>query len=294
MPARQPIEILAAFASLVLICGSLEAQEYRIRLSQADKVGHKYTISSTARGKVSNKIDAPGLNIPPQEQAFTFGLDGTVEVKAVDEKSGQPTKLACTVAKCVRDNQPLADAGTMMTAENIGGKTEVSAPGKQFDPQTAEALGRILQTHKPGEPSEDDAIFGTDKPRKVGDSWPVNSDAAAQSFSKQGLPVTKDQIKGTVKLVDVKTVEGKQYLHVEAEFNIDNLHGQVNQQTIDSGTFTGHMSGMVPAEEGNDPLNQASSIAMTLHVKGTAPNGQEIKVETSMKEDLKVDYSPAQ
>jgi len=293
---RSPSRLVAGLSGLlcvVLVSAIARGQGYKVRISQPEKVGNKFSISSTATEKMSSSVALPG--VPPQEMAYTLDLDGTVEVLAVNDKTAQPTKLSCTVAKCTRDGEKVYDAGAIITADSTGGHPVITVNGNEADAHTTEQLTSILQTHKPGDSEADDKMFGTDQPQKVGNSWPVNSEAVAKAFSEQGdgLPISKDDVSGTVKLVSVQKVEGKEYLEVVADLDVKNIHGQSNGANIESGSMTGHMTALLPADEGARPLDDSMSMKMKMTAKAPGPNGQDLTVSMNVQRDVKTKISEA-
>lgn len=293
MCSRPSIVGLAGLWCLVVASALTQGQEYKVRISQPEKVGNKFAISSTATEKLSTTVDVRG--IPPQEVAYTIDLDGTVEILAVNDKTGQPTKLSCTVSKCTRDGQKLYDAGTVIAADSKNGHEVITVNGNELDPRSTEQLSGILQTHKPDDTETDDKMFGTEQPRKVGDSWPVNSEAVAKAFSEQGegLPINKDDVSGSVKLVSVQKVEGKDYLEVVADLTVKNIQGKTNGANITGGNLAGHMTALLPADEGRRPLNDSMSMTMKMSAKAPGPNGQDVALNMSVQREVKTKISEA-
>lgn len=293
MRDRLFIASVVGLLCVVLMSPRARGQEYKVRISQPEKVGNKFVISSTATEKMSSTVEVPG--VPPQAVAYTIDLDGTVEILAVNDKTGQPVKLSCTVAKCTRDGEKLYDAGTVITADSKEGHEVITVNGNELDARSTEQLSGILQTHNPDDTETDDKMFGTDQPRKVGDSWPVNSEAVAKAFSEQGggLPLSKDDVSGTVKFVSVQKVDGKEYLEVVADLDVKSIQGKANGANITGGNLSGHMTALLPAEEGGRPLNDSMSMKMKMSAKAPGPNGQDVGLNMSVQRDVKTKISEA-
>lgn len=279
-------------AGILVLLGSAtlsHAEEYKIALNRPEKVGQRFTIHATGHSKQAATFTVPGVGPQKQGAEFAMELDGTIKVLAVDDKSGQPTKVECTIAKCLKEQKPLLDPGTVLVAENKDGKTAFTKDGADLDPMTADALGVVIDTHQPGAPS-DDQMFGTDKPQKVGDTWPVNAEAASASAAKSGITIAPDKIKGEGKLVAVKQVDGRQALEVQATMNVTEL--SMPQQKVDSGTFTAQFGGVFPTDDAAYPIS--SSQSMQVHMKMTvAANGQSIPVDTDVERSNQITYGPA-
>lgn len=124
-----------------------QAQEYKIVIDRPEKLGQRYTIHATGRTKQTATMTAPGAAPRTQSAEVAVELDGTIKVLAIDEKSGKPTKLECTVAKCLKDQKPLIDAGAVLTAENKQGKMVFTKEGTELDPDTSGVLSSAMKAH---------------------------------------------------------------------------------------------------------------------------------------------------
>jgi hypothetical protein len=278
--------VLALLASAALG----RAQEYKIALDRPQKVGQRYTIHATGHTRQAAVINIPGAGPQNHGEEFTIDLDGTMKVLAVDEKSGQATKVECTVAKCLKDHKPLVDAGTVLTAESKGGKTVFAKDGAELDAATSDALSVIIETHQPGAPSNDQT-FGTDRPQKVGATWPINANAAAASAAQSGITIAPDKIKGEGKLVAVKEVDGKQALQVEATMNVADL--SLPQQKVDSGSVAATFGGLFPTDPAAFPLRSYQTMKMHITMTVAGPNGQAVKVESEVDRSNDIKFGPA-
>src|SRR6185295_1090587 len=81
-------------------------------------------------------------------------------------------------------------------------------------------LPAVLSLHKSEGHTRDSAMFGGTKPRKVGESWPVDADAAADVYRENDLVIKPKDITGTVKLLDVQRYNGRECLHVAVDMEI--------------------------------------------------------------------------
>jgi hypothetical protein len=284
---------LASILMLLAAASSGYAQEYKVVLDRPEKVGQTYQIHGTGKSTQSVTVNVPGAPPQKEDNSFSVQLDGTIKVLEVGEKTGEPTKIECTVSKCTKDEQSIVDAGSVITAETKEGKTAFTMNGMPVEPPVTQALEVILEVHQPGTPSNG-AVFGTDQPQKVGATWPINAEAAAVGAAKSGLPVSKDAIKGEAKLIGVKEVEGKKALEIAASMNVANLSGNVPEGKIDSGSITAQISGLFPVDETAQPLS--SNLTLTIHMKMTVngPGGQSIGADTDVVRSNQIKYGPAE
>jgi hypothetical protein len=200
--------IIATAALAIAVSASLAsaADEYKIKFSRPSKAGDTEMVSTTLEFKGVQKVDVGGQTKEDKTE-FKADLEGTETIDAVNDK-GSATKVSIKITKCTRDGSELIPAGSTLTAENVGGKTEFKVDGNDPSKEAVEALTEMVDTAKPDAPS-DDELLGTDKPQKVGDSWPVHTDVMAKEFSDGPIQLTGDQLKGETKLTDVSTIDGK-------------------------------------------------------------------------------------
>jgi hypothetical protein len=142
----------------------------------------------------------------PIETEFQAVLDATETVEAVSD-NGRPTKLTVKVLRCTKDGNPLLPAGTTITAETVNGHTQINVNGSAATDDQQHVLADLIYTARPDEPTGDEEM-GTDKPQKVGDTWPVNGEALARATH---LPfrLTAEDFKGQGKLAAVDNIDGR-------------------------------------------------------------------------------------
>src|SRR5262249_15958392 len=120
-------------------------------------------------------------------------------------------------------------------------------------PEQKSNLSGVMTLHK-SDRMRDSAMFGGTKPRKVGDSWPVDPDAAAKIYKDNQLDVRPKHITGTVKLVDVETYNGRECLHVAVDVQIADFRVLPTTREADdddykmkSASMTSHVEWLIDA-----------------------------------------------
>ena len=281
---------LLGAAMLLLGAATAAGQEYAIHLDRPSKVGQTYTISAVTQFKMENTLGAPGIQPRRQQEAFTVELDGTVEVLAVDQKSREPTKVSCTVSKCVRDEQPLLAEGTVLVAYSGPDDTRYMVNDQPVQQPIAASLHEVLGTHRPGAPG-DDAVFGTDQPKKVADTWPLHPQGAAKLFSHEGVDVSQDRITGSAKLTGVRETDGRKLLEIETESSITDLHGVLpDGMAVIGGNASFHYTGLVPADgEGMSP-GGTSQMKFSMKLEGEDLHNRPFYNNVSVERTAKVEY----
>lgn len=285
----QPWQLTGLLALLISAGVSRGDEHYNVLLNRPQRVGQEYTVHATGHVKQTATFALPGE--PPQVHVDEFGieLDATVKVLEVDDPAGEPTKLQYTIARFLKDQQPLLPGGAVFTAENKQGNTMFIQDGAAVDPATARALEVVIETHQPGTPSND-VVFGTDQPQPVGGTWPIDAEAAAISASRSGLPVTQDQLKGEARLAAVQNVDGKPALQVEATMNVANI--SVPQKRVQSGSIAGTFSGLFPVDPAAMPIRSSKTITIHLSMTPDGPNGQPLDATTVVERSSELHFGP--
>lgn len=269
---------------VLLVATAAGEEQYNVRFSHPDKEGDTYVRSVQAQFSVDSTRRVPGYPPHRQQQSFTVELTGTVQVLAVDQTSGEPTKLSCTLSKLLRDGRTVLGEGTVVIAENKDGDTKYTVDDEPVAPPVAQALTEVLPVHRPGAPDNDDTIFGTSEPKKVGDSWPVNRDATARAFSHEGVEVDKDHVAGTVKLTGINESDGRKFLSFVADLNITGLKGVLPDATvITSGTLSTHSDARVPADGEGKQRGERLRWRTNMQVNGLTLADEPLQIDIAME-----------
>ena len=273
----------------LLLVGAVRGEEYNIRLSRPDKVGDTYFQSVRAKFELHNMSRVREGLPRTQQEEFSVELEGTIKVLAVDEKNRQATKLSCIVSKLARDGQPVFPEGTVVIAESRQGTTQYTVNDQPVDSPAAQALKEVLWTNRGDTPDDDDTLFGTSQPRKVGDTWSVNPDAAVRAFSRDGVEVSKDRVAGTVGLTGVKEIDGKTFLSVAANVNITGLKGVLHDATvITDGTLSVRSDALVPADGQGKRASQSLHWRFDMQVDGFTLSDEPLHVDVTMQRNASV------
>jgi hypothetical protein len=202
---------LTTAAALAIVAlssvAAFAADEFKIKMDRPFKVGDSVRIATNTSVRQSQKAEIGG-QASVQTDEFKATIEGTETIDAVTEKGGEAVKLTIKITKCIKDGADLIPAGSTLTAENVDGKTQFKVDGTEPADDVKQVLGELVDTTKP-DGSSTDEVFGTDKPKKVGDTWPGKTDLVAKDINDGPIQLTGDQIKAESKLEDVSVVDGK-------------------------------------------------------------------------------------
>jgi len=191
----------AGFGSLT---SSAAGKEYRVQFDRKEKAGQtsKVTVSGAHQQTV-------GMNGAPMDQkAYKYELTATREVQKVDA-DGQAVQVSLTVAQCkvIRGGKQADEVkpGAVVIVTSSGGKPRVEPKDSsvKLTDDAKAILGRAANVESAG--GSGDKAFGTDKPRQIGESWPVNSKYIAESLSK----MLAAEIAGAGRFAAVPTLKEK-------------------------------------------------------------------------------------
>ena len=114
---------------------------------------------------------------------------------------------------------------------------------------------------------------GTDKPQKVGGVWPINKGTKpSQGAKTSGMVLKPEDLDGTGTLVSTKTIDGKEYLEVKAEFTAKNIQFPMPPgMATDDAHLEAKFSGLFPADGGKAKIFQTMDMNMEIKAKGKCP-----------------------
>jgi hypothetical protein len=250
---------VVASLALMFFAAAAHAQDYKIKLARPDKVGDEFITTVTTKSDQSTDATINGQAQPVKNDAFTAKLHGVLKVLAVSEKGGGATKVTCKVDTLTKDGAEFYPAGTVITAERTGEKSVFTIDGDKVDDDKATVLDAVISLESPDRASNDDEQLGTDKPQKVGDTWPIDSGKVAKEISDSGLPITGDEIKGQSKLVEVKKINDTEVMVIETIITGDGLKGTLGDgSVISGGSLSGKVISTLPTD-GTSPMISATN-----------------------------------
>ena len=161
----------------------------------------------------------------------------------------------------------------------LDGKPAFKSGGEDVSAEAAEALGEFFSDNEEKD-MDIDAVFGTSEKKKVGDSWPIDAEAAAKGLADTGLQIPADKIKGELTLHGVVERDGVKCLDIRGEMLLMEMKAPMPPgiEVTDSGgkaTF----SGLFPVDEKISALEQNMSMNFTMKASGTI-EGQTLELDT--------------
>jgi hypothetical protein len=296
---RRGLKMVAAVLAVGFLFSSIAAaQDYQIKLSRPEKVGNEFHISTVSSQSTLITVKAEGGAPEQMNEAGTVALEAGVKVLEID-KNGSPSKITLTVETCTLKKGEAAAAevlakGTVVTAFSKDGVPVFEIGGKPVTPDVAKALAIVVHLGDGG--VTDDEIFGTKDRKKVGDQWPINSDVAAKDLVKRDMPITKENLTGTVKLESAAKVGATDCLDIRAQMSGKNIAVPMPPGLkVEEGSLEASFAQKIPVDPAARPLEQSLDITMKVAAKGKpeAAGATEMTIETTVKMSQKAKYSAA-
>jgi hypothetical protein len=271
---------------------------YVVRLTRPRKVGDRYRLEARGRVQERQRVTIGGKEAGDEAKDLAVQLVAAAKVLAVDRRSS-PTRIEYAIESCRQTSAGKTDEvlspGRRVVAEVRDGQTVFTdETGEPLPPETRESLSAVLSAHAPDSPT-DDEIFGTRARKRVGDEWPINSDAAARDLSKSGLSVLAANLKGNVRLAGARKVDGVQALEVSAKLHAEQMEmpapGGVH---LEKAAMDGDFTGLFPADpESRVLLPDQVGFRMTFRMSGEKPDtGEKMTIDLSMETSLENSYRP--
>ena len=296
---RSSIAVLVVWilaASSALAGEPPAAKEYVIKLDRAEKVGDQLELSASGTIQESSKVSVAGTVVNEASLAIEFRVQGTYETLAVDDK-GRSTKCSFTVAKMVkiengREVEILAP-GKVVIAETKGLKSEkrLKDSKEALSDEATKILdvSNLLSTAK--DEATGDQVYGSSRPRKVGDSWDMNTELAARDWSRELASFKKEHLKGKIQLVGVTKINGTECLEIRTTTTLSPFPlppGLPPGSKIVEGKLTFSDKSLLPVDLTLPSLGgeRVMAVNFVFAIPGNEP-GKEARVESSSKAKVK-------
>ncbi|MFT7621306.1 MAG: hypothetical protein ACI9WU_000467 [Myxococcota bacterium] len=208
----------------ILVVASLLAgapPAWQITIDRPLKAGQKYRLDASGEQSMTMK-DKDGKVLKTDRLTTTLKAD--VTVSKVDDR-GIATELSVQVESLnmvvgERASKPIENERVVVTRTGpqetfVAGFGEITGPARK-------ALRLAISVQPPGAPRSDD-IFPAGKPRKLGDSWPMDAAKMATAMQGHGSDAKAEHIKGQAQLKGISPCGKETCLDLRFEFTVANV-----------------------------------------------------------------------
>lgn len=262
---------------LLIILHSLSviAQDYEIHLEPTSKAGDKYSLSATGSQRISVKLTSGNEIIRNTDEEFTLELIAEATVLAVDAKGRATSKsFTITSTKLIKDGttKSLLPAGSVILAKLQDGNTLFEMNGKPVEKDVATELSVVIALHS-GNSISDEAMFGSQIRRRVGETWGLNLEAVMPFIKELGAPVRKEDITGAVTLEKVEN----NHLFVRGSMDVANALLPLSSDfRTDKGEFHSKFYRSLPLPNSDGSIEERHRVLMNLTGTGRADTAEQI------------------
>lgn len=265
------------------------AEKYTVKFTAPDKVGQTYRLFVKQNESINAKISVISNAMKDERQNSASELIAVATVLKLSPR-GSVQKQTFQIEKFVKLNgslaQPILPAGTLVTAVVETGALRFYVKGRRV----SEALHKALHDVIPMD--DDDTLdmeaFEPATPKAVGESWPMNVQAAIAGLRREKITVAPQHIRGAVKLDRVMTVGAEKYLSVSSTMQAHSFSMPVppgaklisNDLRVSSVSKLPVISGHLPPEE-----TYKMTIAIVMQVKQNAASPT-ITIDTTMERNV--------
>ncbi len=207
---RASLTTLAALVCLWMIpTVGLAQQTYVVRFNRPMKTGETFRQVSQATENQKISLSAAGNVVQQKDDTVNVAFASRARVDAVNEK-GRPTKLSHVIEKL---EQTLGDQkavvlqpGDVVVATGQANQVQFTVNDSPVAPELEKLLSMVIAVDT-GQPTEDE-LFGSEQPRKIGETWPISGELAASTMQKMEIQIDPQNVSGEAKLEEAK-VEGQ-------------------------------------------------------------------------------------
>lgn len=259
---------------------------YRVVLTRPARMGETYREHTVHRRAFGRRVSVNGAVI--EETAEEVEVEILTAARVVEvTASGRATVIEHRIEGCVaRDangERAIVPAGSVVRVTRVPhGSQEgtIELVGGTLTEEDVDLLRTVFSTSY--SPRGDDAIFGSDEPRRVGETWPIDTAAAATDLNKiPSLRLREEDLGGATALRAVETIDGVPCLIVEAEIHAQNLQMEPPPEgaTVESAQMVARTAGAFPTDPGIGRLRDAEEMLMEIRMRVARPDGSTALVE---------------
>ena len=273
---------------------------HAVRLHRPAKVGDKFAYSADATVVQTMTVNNSGQIKTLQTRSIAVHFEGTEHVLAVNAR-GEPTRAEYVVAECTsregKQNLTVIQPGRLVTVEAGKWQSRIDVDQGAFtiqDELVARSVLSLTSTDHPG----DDECFGTDKPAKPGESWPVRADGLVRAYANApGLKVKKQNVSGTIKLAGIETVDGTACMKVQGKTKIEHFFPPATDlpehSRLQDATMEYKFTKLLPLDPAGQCLMDSHSTNLQLKLRvDDASIGSDIPVEGKLLRTVGIRRKP--
>jgi len=171
-----------------------KTESYPVRVVRPMKVGSIFSYAALGATHERTLVSWAGSTLEEVKKSYQCELAATAEVREVDD-AGMPVRVFYKIHRCKGRDEELRpidlvakDTEIEVFADALGLHFRID--GQPITQELHASLSLVLAKPVP----DDEHLFGSEKPRRPGDSWPVDSVLAAKRFADKGITVDPERL----------------------------------------------------------------------------------------------------
>lgn len=197
-------------------------QTYSIKLNRPFKPGDAYqthVVTQFNETTIGQFIAAPSRTATG---SLKSDLQGRVDIQEVDEKGNEKT-LTFTAESFTINGKDVLSRGDVIDVKRTDKDVLFSLrKGGELSQDMKRVLSQVYDKLNTSGVTDDD-VFGSKTPRKIGESWKIDVDAAVKQATGTGVTFDAGSMKGESTLKGTETLAGEPMVRLDTTLSIKDL-----------------------------------------------------------------------
>ncbi len=197
---------------------------YRILLDRHDQEGEERRIEAHGREVAESTFLEGKRKVQHGVEVTAVRFAGRCTTRRVNA-AGRAAALSCqvTALQDEAEGRDLVERGVQLVVERAPKRADarVTVDGRPVSEPLRNAVDLVLGLSESND--SEDEVFGSTRPRSVGDRWPLAGDELAQRLEQQLHAKVVQAPTGEVELVGVEELESIPVLHLRARVGVTQL-----------------------------------------------------------------------
>ena len=197
---------------------------YRILLDRREREGEERRVESRGREVAESTFFEGGRRVQQGVEVTAVRFEGRCLTRRVNAV-GHTSALSCQVETLEDEaaGRELVPSGTKLVLERDRKRSaaKVTLDGRPASNEVRAAVDLVLGLSESTD--SDDAVFGSDAPRRVGEKWSIDGGKLAQRLEQQLAATVARPPTGEVELVGATEVAAIPALHLRARVGVTEL-----------------------------------------------------------------------
>lgn len=213
---------ILALATLLVMPAFAAAQEqpHAIKLQRSLKPGAVYDAHFTLDESIDSS--AAAMSHDPRYKSTSVKLDLTGRISdAQSDAAGNTQQFTLSIKHLTKDGRDCIRPGSVLTVEYDYVEKKIRFVSQDRFPVPDNAKPLLLrffpENHSTG--TTLDKVMGSENPRKTGETWKINPDAAADFFSEEIITLAPFDLSGVVTLAAAAEKDGVATLQITSKID---------------------------------------------------------------------------